>query len=236
VDLSARVQTVDEAINPLFHALIKRFYEKTGCPVIINTSFNVRGEPIVCTPQDAYLCFEKTDMDYLVLGTHLLAKNGQKPGWHDTGIRQNHEISRSVSPVRDVLHELDALEKTPGALRGFGFLFSALFAIASAVLFWKGNLYWQPAGAASAAILLAGLLYPRTLLHLYRFWMALALALGWIMSRLLLMLAYFGIMTPIALVLKLLKKDVLDQRIKKDAVSYWKKHETGGHEGCKKQY
>lgn len=77
VDYSARVQTVTRQTNPFFYEVIKAFDELTGCPVIINTSFNVRGEPIVATPQDAYRCFMATNMDYLVLGTYLLAKDQQ---------------------------------------------------------------------------------------------------------------------------------------------------------------
>jgi carbamoyltransferase len=79
VDYSARVQTVTPDDNPIYYAMIQRFAEKHGCPVIINTSFNVRGEPIVCTPADAYLCFMRTNMDYLLLGNFLLEKTGQKP-------------------------------------------------------------------------------------------------------------------------------------------------------------
>ena len=78
VDYSARVQTVSESENPLYYALIEKFYEKTGCPVIINTSFNVRGEPIVCRPEEAYRCFMRTNMDYLVMGSFLLDKREQK--------------------------------------------------------------------------------------------------------------------------------------------------------------
>jgi len=79
VDYSARVQTVTKAIHGQYHDVIKAFYDKTGCAVIINTSFNVRGEPIVCTPEDAYLCFMRTNMDYLVIGNYLLEKKEQKP-------------------------------------------------------------------------------------------------------------------------------------------------------------
>ncbi len=77
VDYSARIQTVDAQRNPLLYRLLKCFYERTGCPVMINTSFNVRGEPIVCTPLDAYRCFVSTDMDALALGRTLLLKNEQ---------------------------------------------------------------------------------------------------------------------------------------------------------------
>lgn len=79
VDYSARIQTVSEADNPLYYRMIKKFDEKYGCPVIINTSFNVRGEPIVCTPEDAYRCFMRTNMDYLIMGNFLLEKKDQKP-------------------------------------------------------------------------------------------------------------------------------------------------------------
>ncbi|MFC1657176.1 carbamoyltransferase [Candidatus Moduliflexota bacterium] len=77
VDCSARVQTVHRETNPLYHAVLSSFEERYGCPVIINTSFNVRGEPIVCSPEDAYRCFMRTDMDCLVLGSFLLMKNEQ---------------------------------------------------------------------------------------------------------------------------------------------------------------
>ena len=76
-DGSARIQTLNAEQNPNFHALLKAFYLRTACPMLINTSFNVRGEPIVCTPEDAYRCFRATDMDYLVMGDFLYAKTAQ---------------------------------------------------------------------------------------------------------------------------------------------------------------
>ena len=79
VDYSARIQSVNKDTNPRYHSLILRFNQKYGCPVIVNTSFNVRGEPIVCTPLDAYKCFMRTEMDYLVLENFLLSKADQKP-------------------------------------------------------------------------------------------------------------------------------------------------------------
>ncbi len=77
IDYSARIQTVDPERHGLFHSLMERFYELTGCPVVVNTSFNVRGEPIVCTPEDAYRCFMFTRIDALVLGNYLLTKGDQ---------------------------------------------------------------------------------------------------------------------------------------------------------------
>lgn len=79
VDYSARLQTVSKDDNPLYYQMIAKFDEKYGCPVIINTSFNVRGEPIVCSPEDAYTCFMRTNMDYLIMGNFLIEKKGQKP-------------------------------------------------------------------------------------------------------------------------------------------------------------
>lgn len=79
VDYSARLQTVHKETNPRYHKLISQFEKNTGCAVIINTSFNVRGEPIVCTPEDAYRCFMRTNMDYLVLGNFIIKKEDQKP-------------------------------------------------------------------------------------------------------------------------------------------------------------
>ncbi len=77
VDYSARLQTVNAKTNPMFYGLLKAFKQKTGCPLLINTSFNVRGEPIVNTPQEAYACFLRTEMDVLVLGSFLLKKENQ---------------------------------------------------------------------------------------------------------------------------------------------------------------
>tara|TARA_B100000989_G_scaffold291933_1_gene267119 strand:- start:1005 stop:2843 length:1839 start_codon:yes stop_codon:yes gene_type:complete len=77
VDFSARLQTVSKTSNKRFHNLLSAFYEKTGCPVLVNTSFNVRGEPIVNSPKDAYNCFLGTEMDFLVIGNYLLKKNRQ---------------------------------------------------------------------------------------------------------------------------------------------------------------
>jgi len=79
VDCSARIQSVHRETNPRFHALMMRFWERTGCPVLVNTSFNVRGEPIVCTPEDAFRCFMGTEMDVLAAGNCLLRKEEQDP-------------------------------------------------------------------------------------------------------------------------------------------------------------
>jgi carbamoyltransferase len=77
VNYSARIQTVHKQTNPKYHALITRFNEITGCPLVVNTSFNVRGEPIICSPEDAFKCFMGTELDVLAIGSYLLLKEEQ---------------------------------------------------------------------------------------------------------------------------------------------------------------
>jgi len=91
VDYSARIQTVERDGNPLLHELLVRFERATGCAVLVNTSFNVRGEPIVCTPDDAYRCFVNTEMDFLVMGSFVLDRTAQPA----------RRIDRRVAPQSD---------------------------------------------------------------------------------------------------------------------------------------
>jgi carbamoyltransferase len=88
VDYSARIQTVHADTNPRYHALISKFKEKTGCPIVVNTSFNVRGEPIICTPTDAFKCFMGTEMDMLAVGNYVLFKEHQ-----NEVLKENYEES-----------------------------------------------------------------------------------------------------------------------------------------------
>ena len=92
VDYSARIQTVHSETNSRFHALISEFEDQTGCAVLVNTSFNVRGEPIVCSPADAYRCFMRTEMDYLVLENIILKKSKQPPVPNDENWRDEFEL------------------------------------------------------------------------------------------------------------------------------------------------
>jgi carbamoyltransferase len=89
IDFSARIQSVDEGRHPSFYRLLQAFERLTGCPVLVNTSFNVRGEPIVCTPEDAYRCFLATEMDVLVLEDIVVAKSDGEGGF-DSGTREKH--------------------------------------------------------------------------------------------------------------------------------------------------
>ena len=92
VDYSARIQTVHSDTNARFYALISEFEKQTGCAVLVNTSFNVRGEPIVCTPEDAYRCFMRTGMDYLVLENVVLDKRQQPKFSNDESWRDEFEL------------------------------------------------------------------------------------------------------------------------------------------------
>jgi len=92
IDYSARIQTVHAETNPRFYKLIKAFENQTGCGVIVNTSFNVRGEPIVCRPEDAYRCFMRTEMDVLVLENCVLYKADQQPLMEDADWRKEFEL------------------------------------------------------------------------------------------------------------------------------------------------
>ncbi|MFC2139997.1 carbamoyltransferase [Bacteroidota bacterium] len=92
IDYSARIQSVNRDTNPLYHELISEFEKRHGCAVVVNTSFNVRGEPIVCTPAEAFKCFMRTDMDYLVLGNFILSKEEQKPLTDDIDWKKEFEL------------------------------------------------------------------------------------------------------------------------------------------------
>ena len=91
-DYSARIQTVNKEINPRYYNLINAFKKLTGCPTIVNTSFNVRGEPIVCNPQDAYRCFMRTEMDVLVLQNQILIKSEQPKIEKEATWKQEFEL------------------------------------------------------------------------------------------------------------------------------------------------
>ena len=91
IDYSSRIQTVHKDTNPRFHAVISKFYEKTGCPIVVNTSFNVRGEPIICSPTDAFKCFMGTELDMLAVGNYLLTKEDQNVSLKDN-YKERYEL------------------------------------------------------------------------------------------------------------------------------------------------
>ena len=111
VDYSARIQTVHRETNPRYHALISAFEQRTGCPVIVNTSFNVRGEPIVCTPEDAFHCFMGTEIETLAIGNCFLRKEDQ-----DAGLKQNYETAFDLDygPSRSIRSAQRVPARPPG--------------------------------------------------------------------------------------------------------------------------
>lgn len=92
VDFSARIQTVSRESNKFFYEIIEEYFKKSGCPVIVNTSFNVRSEPIVCTPEDAYLCFMRTEMDALCIGDFILYKSEQEVQETDMNWKEMYQL------------------------------------------------------------------------------------------------------------------------------------------------
>jgi carbamoyltransferase len=92
VDYSARVQTVEEDVNPRMHSVLKAYEALTGCPLLVNTSFNVRGEPIVCTPEDAFRCFMRTGIDALVIGNFILYRDEQQHVDMDESWKKEYQL------------------------------------------------------------------------------------------------------------------------------------------------
>ena len=216
VDRSARVQTVDERENPRFHSLLRAFEERTGCAVLVNTSFNVRGEPPVCSVADAYRCFMRTGMDYLVLGDYLVDKRQQPPLAADP-------VTRSRSSIAE---DYERIDRSPRALRRFGFTLAIVFTIAAALLFRR---YSNAAlGFAIAAVLLAAAAQfaPAQLAIVHRIWIKLSLAMGWVMTRVILTLVFFLVVTPVGLVQRLAGKRAFEVAFRTAENTYWKPRET----------
>jgi carbamoyltransferase len=222
VDYSARVQTVSVADNSRFHNLLSAFERRTGCPVLVNTSFNVRGEPPVCTPEDAYRCFMKTEMDYLVLGRCLLDKT--KIG-QDASRSGDFQIAVSARPAIGKSPLLGAFspkhDLSVAALRHFGFTLAAMFLVFGAILSWRHRLAGRPLSSFGFLFLVTSIFGPSWLRFVYRPWMFLARILGTITSSILLTLVFFLILTPLGLLQRLFGKRPLDLRFKGDATSYW---------------
>ena len=192
VDGSARVQTVDATRNPRFHRLLKAFEAETGCPVLVNTSFNVRGEPIVCTPEDAWGCFLRTHLDALVIGPFLLRKAAQPP-------HPAPDAAASRPRPRD-----GEAEPTAKDVRMLGVLFFVFAGLLAWVFFragdpgsgawWRSALVALPLGAGTGCLLLGA-----RARALYRLWARFGALLGRVVSPVVLGILYYGVVTPYAL-------------------------------------
>jgi carbamoyltransferase len=204
VDYSARVQTVSPSGNPEFYNLLDAFERRTGCPVLVNTSFNVRGEPPVCTPEDAWRCFLRTEMDYLVLGNFLIAKA-------EVGA-QSSEFLYASAPN-------DTLPKPK--LRRFGLTIGLAFLVLGAVLQFRHRAAGRPFTLFAVLLLFFSAVAPGWLHFIYRPWMRIADFLGAISSRVLLSLLFFLVVTPIGFVQRVLGKQSIDLRFRTGDATYW---------------
>jgi hypothetical protein len=133
-----------------------------------------------------------------------------------------------ISDIRRELSRLDISQKT---LRNFGLLFCAVFGFWAGALFWKGSLNGLWPAVVSVGFLLAGLLIPSALRRFFLLWMSLAAVMGWFMTRLILLTAFAFLMTPIGLLLRLMGKDLLNEKLDRAGATYWKKHEPVGDRG-----
>lgn len=217
VDYSARVQTVSKENNPLYHQMITKFDQKHGCPVIINTSFNVRGEPIVCTPEDAYLCFRRTNMDYLIMGSFLIAKNEQR--------------MPDKSPE-------DKMTVGTRELQNFGITLGTVFGLWGVVFLWRGksgHLYFF---AVSLFFLLLGGTKPALLTPVRKIWMLFIYLMGELTTRIVLIVLFYLVVTPVGLLKRFIKGDYLSIKFKSAKDSFWTTRRASEPESsnCEKQF
>jgi hypothetical protein len=128
--------------------------------------------------------------------------------------------------IHDIQKELDRLDITERPLRNFGLLFCAVFGLWASALLWRGASHWPWLAGGAIVFLVTGLLFPSSLRLPYWLWMMTAFVMGWFVTRIILTTAYFVIMTPMGIIVRLLGKDLLDERIDRGAPTYWKKHEA----------
>ena len=237
VDSSARIQTVDER-NGRLHRLLQRFHALTGCPIVVNTSFNLSWEPIVLTPDEAYNTFMRSDMDVLVLEDVLVLKSaqpvgtvqprGQVPakagrgvgGWQAFWRRLATGDGSAIDPALKLGHGPDASDRT---VRQFAVIAGVL-----AELNYVWSWYHRAPSATSAALALigalvstAGLTRPALVRPVYRAALAVTAPIGAIVSRLVLAAIYYLLFTPVAVVFRLIGRDELARRRRPGMPTYW---------------
>lgn len=198
IDYSARIQTVDAETNPEYHALLKAFEGITGCPVLVNTSFNIRGEPIVCSPTDAFRCFMRTDIDALVIGQFLLDKANQDEGGRGESISGGGQRKRA-EPIDSVAEDR----------RFVGTLVVACVTMAAA-LFWGKRTTAAAASSALAIMLsLINSVAPSVIGRVRRIWQMGANLMSMVMTPIILALVFCLVVTPTALIRRMLRRSSL---------------------------
>ncbi len=215
VDYSARIQTVSPETNPEFHRLLSAFEQRTGCPVLVNTSFNVRGEPPVCTPEEAFRCFMNTGMDYLVLGNFLIDKAAISREAPRNGALQTADSAAAVCKPPPLEPE------SRSTLRRFGLTIGIAFFLLGTLLDFRHRAAGRPFQSLGTLLLLFAGFAPNLLRFAYRPWMKLAHFLGAISSAIILTLLFFLVVTPIGWLQRLFGKRPLDLRFKGAETTYW---------------
>lgn len=214
VDYSARVQTVSADINPRFHELLSRFERITGCPVIVNTSFNVKDEPIVCTPEDAYRCFMRTNMDVLVLENAMLKKEDQPMDL------RNELCCQGSLLIEEHNNDMQPPDRRTLGLFGLGIgAFTAGFFGLLLPLMHGGHFPLWPwlVGILMAASAFAA---PRLIGIIYRGWIHIGRLLGMINARIVLSAVFFLVITPVGIARRIAGLDPLRRRLEPEAESY----------------
>jgi carbamoyltransferase len=215
VDYSARVQSISESANPLFYKLLENFGRKHKYPVIINTSFNVRGEPIVLSPQDAYNCFIQTDMDYLLMGSYLLNKEDQKQ------IKSKKAEHKEKDHTFELIEDIKKIEATSKNIKKFALALSVVILVFNGFLYaFKGYIYfWMLLLALVLSV--SALIKPNILKYIYKAWTTIALIIAWIINTIILSIVFYVVVTPIALIARIAKKEFLEIKIDNKTKSYW---------------
>ena len=240
VDHSARIQTVEPARHGRFHRLLEEFVARTGCPLVLNTSLNVRGEPIVCRPEEAYQCFLNTDMDALVLEHCLVLKTGQ-PARAGADERPAAQRPKTRCAKAATNSQLVAIEWRPDrkTLKRFALYWLAFFGLIAAPLalvaerreaFYVSTLVGV-AGWLCGAIRPTWLKWPFVVLSLITF------PIGWVVSHVLLGIAFYGVLTPIGVWRRLRRVERMPRRGEPDKESYWEpRKQSRGLDGYLRQF
>ena len=212
IDYSARIQTVRAEESLAYHGLLSAFENLTGCPIVVNTSFNVRGEPIVCTPRDAFRCFMNTEMDFLVMENVLLDKRAQNG---------NLALEKAETPPAPAAEEVSNRQARRTTL-----VVAGVFLLIAAWNFYRAR---ETVGiifaSLSAVFVLTGTFLPAAARLFHVYWMKLAVLLGHVNSIILLTLLFYLLFVPYNLVARIIGRDPLRRR-SANLTSNWTKRKT----------
>ena len=212
VDYSARIQTVTRDGNPRLHELLLRFERATGCGVLVNTSFNVRGEPIVCTPDDAYRCLMNTEMDFLILGSFVVERTAQPKRIPRRGF------------YRPPIELKPNLKDAPEEWRKSALMTTLGLVMMSSVLRWRhivANDIWLIALALAGVMAICAVWRPRWFRGYHRILTRFGSAVNQVIGRTVLLFFFGFILTPVGLALRLAGKDDLQLRPPRGVATFW---------------